>query len=106
MKERVAEAEETVNEMAEEAAEAMRGAKARVSDAYDRTSEAASQWADDALEYGRNNPLLASLVAFGAGVGLGCWLTSQRRPRYSKRFVPAMAGAVAHAVREAIDARR
>ncbi len=105
MKER-AETEQVVSEMAEEAAETLRGAKERASEVYDRTSEAASQWADDALEYGRNNPLLASLVAFGAGVGLGCWLNSQRRPQYSKRFVPAIAGAVAHAVREAIDARR
>jgi ElaB/YqjD/DUF883 family membrane-anchored ribosome-binding protein len=97
---------EVVNEMAEEAAETLRGAKARVSEAYDRTSDVASQWADEALEYGRNNPLLTSLLVFGAGVGVGCLLNSQRRPRYSKRLVPAVAGAVAHAVREAIDARR
>lgn len=105
MKER-AETEDVVNEMAAEAAETLRGAKARVSEAYDRTSDAAGQWADEALGYGRSNPLLTALLAFGAGVGLGCLLNAQRRPRFSKRLVPAVAGAVAHAVREAIDARR
>jgi ElaB/YqjD/DUF883 family membrane-anchored ribosome-binding protein len=92
--------------VSERAAETLRGAKERASEAYDRTAEAATQWTHDAVEYGRNNPLLTSLVVFGTGVGLGCWLAYERRPRYSKRLVPAVAGAVAHAVREALEARR
>ena len=92
--------------VSERAAETLRDAKERASEAYDRTTEAGMQWTRDAVEYGRNNPLLTSLLVFGSGVGLGCWLAYERRPRYSKRLVPAVAGAVAHAVREAIEARR
>ena len=105
MKERAG-IQDSVSEMAGEAAETLRGAKRRGSEAYDSSAQAATQWAQDAFEYGRSNPLLTSLLVFGAGFGLGSWLSYERRPRYSKRLVPALAGAVAHAVREALDARR
>lgn len=105
MKERAA-IEDSVSEMAADAAASLRGAKKRMSEAYDSGAETATHWAQDAIQYGRNNPLLTLLLVFGAGFGLGSWLSYERRPRYSKRLVPALAGAVAHAVREAIDARR
>ena len=98
--------EDPVIERAAVPSRTLRGAKVRASEAYDRTTEAATQWAQDAAAYGRNNPLLTSLLAFGAGIGLGCWLGFERRPRYSKHLVPAVAGAVANAVREAMEARR
>lgn len=79
---------DSVSELAAEAAETLRGAKQRVSEAYGKTSEAATQWAQDAVEYRRNNPFVTSLLAFGAGVGVGCWLGSERRPRHSKRLGP------------------
>ena len=106
MKERAAAIEDSMNEMAAEAAETLRGAKKRVAEAYDSGAETATHWAQGAVQYGRDNPLLTSLLVFGAGLGLGCLLSYERRPRNPKRWVPAMAGAVAHAVREAIDARR
>jgi ElaB/YqjD/DUF883 family membrane-anchored ribosome-binding protein len=105
MKDRL-EKEDPMESVAEEAAEAVKGAKRRLYEAYDRTSSAANRMARDAADYGRNNPFLTSLVVFGAGVGVGCLIAAERRPRYSRRLVPALAGAVAHAVREALDARR
>ena len=105
MKERL-EKEDPMEGMAEEAAEAVKNGKRRLFDAYDRTSTTANRWARDAADYGRNNPFLTSLVVFGAGVGVGCLIAAERRPRYGRRLVPALAGAVAQAVREALDARR
>ena len=47
-----------------------------VSDAYDRTSEALSNTYNQTLEYGRENPGKLTLIAFGAGIGIGILLSS------------------------------
>jgi hypothetical protein len=59
---------------------------------------------NDAVSYGREKPLLGLLLALGTGIGLG-WLASARRERAPKNLIPAMAGAVAEAVRKAIASR-
>jgi hypothetical protein len=76
------------------------GAK-RVSRANRAAAKSSSTFGADALEYGRNNALISSLVALGAGIGLGCLYASTRGKKEAKGFLPAMAGAVTHAVREA-----
>src|SRR5262245_50635260 len=47
-----------------------------VSDAYDKTSEALSNTYNQTLEYGRENPAKLTLIAFGAGIGIGGLLAS------------------------------
>lgn len=64
-----------------------------------------THWVEDALSYGRDRPLISLFVALGAGVGLG-WLASARREHAPKKLIPAVAGAVAQAVHEAINSRR
>jgi hypothetical protein len=59
---------------------------------------------NDAVSYGREKPLLGLLLALGTGIGLG-WLASGRRERTPKNLIPAMAGAVAEAVRKVIASR-
>ena len=76
------------------------GAK-RVSRAHRTASEGSSSLGADALEYGRNNVLISSLVALGAGIGLGCLYASTRGKKEAKGFLPSMAGAVSQVVREA-----
>jgi hypothetical protein len=66
--------------------------------------DAPTRWTNDAVSYGRENPLLGLLLALGTGIGLG-WLASARRERAPKNLIPAMAGAVTKAVHEAIKSR-
>ena len=56
-----------------------------VSDAYDKSSEAIGKTYDQAMTYGRDNPGKLSLIAFGAGIGVGVLLASgfgSRRTNY------------------------
>jgi hypothetical protein len=81
-------------------------ARRRIAQAYDRTRGAASRWYDDALGFGRENPAMSALIAFGAGLSVGALLFADRRPPYRRRVVPAVAMAVADVVREVFDGRR
>jgi hypothetical protein len=47
-----------------------------VSDAYDKTSETLTKTYDQAMTYGRDNPGKLTLIAFGAGIGVGVLLAS------------------------------
>jgi ElaB/YqjD/DUF883 family membrane-anchored ribosome-binding protein len=47
-----------------------------VTDAYGKTSEALSNTYDQAMTYGRENPGKLTLIAFGAGIGIGVLLAS------------------------------
>jgi ElaB/YqjD/DUF883 family membrane-anchored ribosome-binding protein len=51
-------------------------AKQAVSGAYDRTSEVLTNTYDQAMTYGRENPGKLTLIAFGAGIGIGLLLAS------------------------------
>jgi ElaB protein len=42
-----------------------------VSEAYDRTTEVLSNTYDKTVSYGRENPGTMTLIAFGAGIGIG-----------------------------------
>lgn len=47
-----------------------------VTDAYGKTSEALTNTYDQAMTYGRDNPGKLTLIAFGAGIGVGVLLAS------------------------------
>jgi ElaB protein len=51
-------------------------AKHAVTNAYDRTSEVLTNTYDQAMTYGRENPGKLTLIAFGAGIGIGLLLAS------------------------------
>jgi len=73
-------APQKAKEMASEVGARMEAAvdqtKRAVSDAYDKTSEALSNTYNQTLEYGRENPGKLTLIAFGAGIGIGILLAS------------------------------
>lgn len=47
-----------------------------VNDAYGKTTEALSNTYDQAMVYGKENPGKLTLIAFGAGIGIGVLLAS------------------------------
>jgi ElaB/YqjD/DUF883 family membrane-anchored ribosome-binding protein len=47
-----------------------------VNDAYGKTSEVLSNTYEQAMTYGRENPGKLTLIAFGAGIGIGILLAS------------------------------
>src|SRR5262252_4216681 len=75
-----ASAPQKAREMASEVNARMEAAvdqtKRVVTDAYDKTSEALSNTYNQTLEYGRENPGKLTLIAFGAGIGVGILLAS------------------------------
>lgn len=75
-----ASAPQKAKEMASEVSARMEAAvdqtKKVVTDAYDKTSEALSNTYNQTLEYGRENPGKLTLIAFGAGIGIGVLLAS------------------------------
>ena len=50
--------------------------KQAVSTAYEKTSEALSNTYDQAMTYGKEHPGQLTLIAFGAGIGIGILLAS------------------------------
>jgi hypothetical protein len=88
------------------ASEKLGGAKRRLSDVYGRTSETADRLYHEVLEFGRSNPGTATLVALGAGIGVGLWLANgDRSSRYRRRVVPSLATHVAGAILDIFDGR-
>lgn len=68
--------------------------KRRMEEAYDRSARAISQTYGQALDYGRENPGKAAMIAFGIGVGVGMLLMGSRRrspvSRYGEPVVNAL----------------
>jgi ElaB/YqjD/DUF883 family membrane-anchored ribosome-binding protein len=67
-----------------------------VSEAYDKTSEVLSNTYDQTMTYGRDNPGKLTLIAFGAGIGIGVLLASglgggrSRNTRFAEPIVTAL----------------
>jgi ElaB protein len=67
-----------------------------VGDAYERTSEAISTTYDQTMTYGRENPGKLTMIAFGAGIGIGILLASgigggrSRNSRFAEPIVGAL----------------
>jgi ElaB/YqjD/DUF883 family membrane-anchored ribosome-binding protein len=83
-----------VKEVADKARDVAEGAKEKLTRAYDRTAEAVNGTYQKAVEYGKENPGKATLIAFGVGVGVGMLLASGRSPRGRGRFVPPVMNAL------------
>lgn len=56
-----------------------------VGEAYDKTSEVLTNTYDQTMTYGRQNPGKLTLIAFGAGIGIGVLLSSGFGGRRSNR---------------------
>jgi ElaB protein len=56
-----------------------------VGEAYDKTSEVLTKTYDQTMTYGRDNPGKLTLIAFGAGIGIGVLLASGFGGRRSNR---------------------
>jgi ElaB/YqjD/DUF883 family membrane-anchored ribosome-binding protein len=83
------EPESTAQDILHEGARAYEETKRSMSQAYQRSAGAIGQTYDQALDYGRNHPGKAALIAFGIGVGVGLLLVSSgRRSRISRYGEP------------------
>jgi ElaB/YqjD/DUF883 family membrane-anchored ribosome-binding protein len=100
-------AEEKADDMKAKVTEGFRQAKDKLTDAYDRSSEVATRAYSRAMDYSRENPRTATLVALGAGFGAGVLFSygTSRRASYRGMF-PSVALAVADAVLGVFDNRR
>ncbi|HEX5734174.1 MAG TPA: hypothetical protein VF131_15175 [Blastocatellia bacterium] len=62
------------DEFSNRSSEVIDQTKQAVTQAYDKTAETLSQSYNQAMEYGRENPGKLTLIAFGAGIGIGLLL--------------------------------
>jgi len=91
----------------EDASQALLSAKDRVSAAYDRTTGGAQRAYYGARGYAQNNPGVAAATVFAAGLGIGMLIGVPTAARaYRRGFVPAVALAIAQAVRDVFDRMR
>jgi len=102
------EAAEAVASAAEKAkqaaAQAVKDAKERLNRAYERSTDAVTQTYYRAMDYSRENPGTATLVALGAGFTLGVLFAHGGR-RNDRRFLPAVAATLADAVLDVFGRR-
>lgn len=97
--------DEAAAELRDTVSETVRKAKDRLSDAYQRSSETVSRAYDRAMDYSRENPSRATLIALGAGFGLGLAVAYGGSRRHTRGMFPAIAAAVADTVLNVFDRR-
>jgi ElaB/YqjD/DUF883 family membrane-anchored ribosome-binding protein len=90
-------AKERVSEMAGQARES-------INEAYSRASRGMNDTWEQAMDYSKDHPATAALVAFGAGVGVGLFIAGslggfQSRSR-ARRMVPPVMNAISEIARE------
>lgn len=74
-------------QLRDRAAEAYDQTKKAVNEAYDKTAQAVSSTYDQAMTFGREHPGQLTLIAFGAGIGVGLLLASGSPRRRTGRYV-------------------
>lgn len=81
-------------EIADQTKQAMGQTKEVLSEAYDKTSKTLDATYGQAMEYGREHPGQLTLIAFGAGIGIGLLLAStfSSRSRIMPPVVDALTG--------------
>jgi ElaB/YqjD/DUF883 family membrane-anchored ribosome-binding protein len=76
-------------------------AKDTINQAYQRASHGMTEGWDNAMEYSRAHPAKATLIAFGAGVGLGLMIAGNLQSRNrTRRLVPPIMNALSDIARE------
>ena len=86
--------------------DAVEQAQESVAEAYDRTAETLSDAFERVMKYGRENPGTLTLIAFGAGVGVGLVLTSALTSGDRRnRIMPALADVLSHLASEVLNRR-
>jgi ElaB/YqjD/DUF883 family membrane-anchored ribosome-binding protein len=82
-------------DMRERGSEVVDQARQKVTDAYDRASRGVTETWGQAMGYSRENPAMATLIAFGVGIGVGVFLAGgfQTRNR-SRRLIPPVMNAL------------
>ena len=81
-------------EIADQTRQAVDQTKEVLSEAYDKTSKSVNATYGQAMEYGREHPGQLTLIAFGAGIGIGLLLAStfNSRSRLMPSVVDALSG--------------
>jgi ElaB/YqjD/DUF883 family membrane-anchored ribosome-binding protein len=81
-------------EIADQTKQAVDQTKEVLSEAYDKTSQTLNATYGQAMEYGREHPGQLTLIAFGAGIGIGLLLatTFSSRSRIMPPVVDALTG--------------
>jgi len=81
-------------EIADQTKQAVGQTKEVLSEAYDKTSQTLNATYGQAMEYGREHPGQLTLIAFGAGIGIGLLLAStfSSRSRIMPPVVDALTG--------------
>jgi ElaB/YqjD/DUF883 family membrane-anchored ribosome-binding protein len=81
-------------QLRDRASEAYDQTKQAVNQAYDKTAQAVSSTYDQAMTFGREHPGQLTLIAFGAGIGIGVLLASggsrRRTTRYAEPAINAL----------------
>jgi ElaB/YqjD/DUF883 family membrane-anchored ribosome-binding protein len=101
--------EETTEDLKARVTEKVGRAKDAITDAYEKSSDVATRAYSRAMDYSRENPRTATLVALGAGIGVGMLMGamgSSGRTRGYRKMFPSMALAVADAVLDVFEHRR
>ena len=89
------------SEIVDQAREQFGEAYDRASEVYERASRGVTETVDQAIDYGRKNPGTATLVAFGAGVGIGLLIANGLNTRSrSQRIVPPVMNALSEIAAE------
>lgn len=102
-------AEDTAEDLKARVTEKVNQAKEKLTDVYEKSSDAATRYYSRAMDYSRENPRTATLVALGAGIGVGMLVGASMgsgRTRGYRRMFPSMALAVADAVLDVFEHRR
>lgn len=101
-------AEETAEDLKTRVTDTVNRAKDKLTDAYEKGSDAAGRAYSRAMDYSRENPRTATLVALGAGIGVGMLFGASMsgRTRGYRKMFPSMALAVADAVLDVFEHRR
>ena len=93
--------QEQWNEMKERGAEFADKAKQTFNEAYERTSHVVNDSYGRAIDYGSEHPGQTMLIAFGVGVCVGVWLSSNVSSRSrSSRIVPPVMNALSEIAAE------
>jgi ElaB/YqjD/DUF883 family membrane-anchored ribosome-binding protein len=93
--------ESEIQSIKERGEEVVEQAREKFSDAYGRASRGMNETWDSAMTYSRENPGTATLIAFGAGIGVGLLIANSFATRSrTRRLVPPVMNALSEIAEE------